>query len=200
VSGRSWFRLFLVAGVLAAVGLVVVTVLPRSRPMGTVRVVSAGESGPPSWLHLSNAPLLDLDRLYPGASGGAQFEVDNPRHQAVTFGLRITGLTNDDDGCSEPETREGDVTCGPGGGELQDDLRLSLRPVDDEGVAGEAIATGTLAELNGRLLRDGVTIDGSAARSYVLGYELPESSTNVTQTDRVGFDVEVALEAVTGAR
>ena len=54
-------------------------------------------------------PNEGLVRLHPVASGGAQFEIADPRPQAVTFSVRITDVVDDDNGCNPAERRVGVV-------------------------------------------------------------------------------------------
>jgi hypothetical protein len=165
--------------------------------IGTTSATEPEEAG---WLTPSSSPLVDVTALIPGASTSAGFEVRNPRQQPVTASVRLVGLTSDDNGCNHPETLAGDTTCGAGGGELQDDLVFRLLAVDGED--RRSIGEGVLSALEGQLVSDDVALAVGASRAYVVEYELPASSPNITQTDQLGFDIEVTIEAVAsgGAR
>jgi hypothetical protein len=132
-------------------------------------------------------PLFDLSELAPGGGGDATVVVTNHAPRARTVEVRIVDLVDDDNGCNRPESADGDTSCGPGGGELGRDLLVSAT-ADDDG------------PLTGRTIRDvadaadpwlAVAVPAGGRRTVRLHYELPASSPNDTQTDRVDFGVEI---------
>lgn len=153
----------------------------------TVRAVEAG------WVSMpSGIPLFDIAGIAPGDAGSATLTVTNPEPFPVTFTMALADLHDDDNGCIEPEAAMGDTSCGPGGGELQFDLRLALTA----GAAGYAVAAGTVDEWAGRPAVDPVALGSHETRSYYIGYQLPITSTNITQSDLVAFVFVLRLDQV----
>ena len=155
----------------------------------------AAQTEDDGWITTSSDPLVNLDHLIPGSVRTSTFEVHNPRNQPVRFTFRTIDVVDDDGGCNHPEELAGDESCGAGGGELQHDLVVRLLTVDADGT-DRLLDEGTLHDLEDRWLEDDVELEAGAARTYVLEHELPRSTTNLTQTDQVGFDLEMALAAV----
>lgn len=146
----------------------------------------------PGWLTAPGGfPLFDLTGIAPGDGGSATLTVTNPQPFPVKFSMAVTALHDDDNGCNEPELAIGDTTCGSGGGELQFDLRLTLATT---GGTGTPIASGTVAEWATQPAVDSVSLGAREARTYRIGYELPISSSNLTQSDRVAFKFELRLD------
>jgi hypothetical protein len=166
--------------------------------MGVATVVAALPGNPSAvratstgWVTLpSAAPLFDLATIAPGDSGSATLTVTNPQTFPATFSIAVVGLTNDDNGCNEPETRMGDTTCGPGGGELQIDLLLTLSAVGTDASA----AVGSVADWATHAAIDPVDLRGFEARTYRIGYELPIATSNITQSDLLSFRLELRLD------
>jgi len=109
----------------------------------------------------------------------------------VKFSVAVTGLSNDDNGCNEPERLAGDTTCGPGGGELQSNLRMVLTATIQ---TERPIAEDIVNEWAARPAVDTVSLSGYESRIYRIGYELPIEASNVTQSDLVSFQLEMRLE------
>ena len=141
-------------------------------------------------------PLFDLAGITPGDSGSAVITVTNPQSSPATFSIAVTALTNDDNGCNEPEQEIGDATCGAGGGELQLDLRLTLTAI---GQTDKSVAAATVAEWAAQPAADPLVLGDHETRSYRIGYELPIASTNVVQSDLVAFQFEMRLDQEAGA-
>lgn len=139
------------------------------------------------------SPLFDLDGIAPGDHGSATLTVTNPQPFPVKFSMAVIALDNDDNGCNEPEQAIGDTTCGAGGGELQFNLRLALATT---GRADNQIEEGTVAEWAVRSAGDPIALAGNESRTYLVGYELPVGTSNLTQSDRVSFVFELRLEQV----
>lgn len=131
-------------------------------------------------------PLLDLSDLAPGSTGGATATATNNAGEAAQLALRIVGLVDDDNGCNRPEEAAGDVTCGAGGGELSRDLLIAIA------VDGQEQYAGSLRDMAADVVELGTVAAGDTV-DLDFSYEFELSSGNETQTDRVGFDVEIVL-------
>lgn len=138
----------------------------------------------------AEVPLFDLAGIAPGDSGSATLVVTNPRDGAVTVRVGVASLRTDDNGCVEPERAAGDETCASGGGELQDELWLTLAVDSAERVLGSR----TLATWAERPATDPIDLSPHASRTYELSYRLPLESSNLTQSDLVEFRLRVELE------
>ena len=148
-----------------------------------------------SWVTTPDGlPLFDLTEVAPGDSGHATLIVTNPRAFGVTLSISIASLRNDDNGCNEPELAAGDTTCGPGGGELQDDLRLTLTDM----TTNTLLAANTLAGWVTLEIDDPVALRANETRTFRIGYELPIGSSNLTQSDRVAFEFGLRLDQADG--
>jgi hypothetical protein len=172
-------------------GSVLLIGLAAATVAGPGRTSTAGATEP-GWLVVPGGlPLFDLANIAPGDSGAATLTVTNPQAFPVRFSVAVTALANDDNGCNEPEEAIGDTTCGPGGGELQFDLRLSLATGD---ATERHIATGTVTEWAFQPAVDTFALGGNETRTYRVGYSLPTGSSNVTQSDLISFQFEMRLD------
>lgn len=148
------------------------------------------------WLTVPGGlPLFDLAEIAPGDSGSAVITVTNPQSFPVTLSIAVIALTNDDNGCNEPEQAIGDTTCGAGGGELQLDLRLTLTAM---GQTDKSVAAATVTEWVAQPAVDPLVLGDHETRSYRIGYELPVGSTNLIQSDLVAFQFEMRLDQELG--
>ena len=178
-SRRFMTRWVLLIGLAAVVGA-----WPSATP--------AARASGPGWLTMpAGQPLFDLAGLAPGDSGSATIVVTNPQPFPVKFSIAVTGLSNDDNGCNEPEREIGDTTCGPGGGELQSNLRMVLTAT---GQTDRPIALDIVDEWAARPAVDTIALGSYESRTYRIGYELPIEASNVTQSDLVTFQLEMRLE------
>jgi hypothetical protein len=147
-----------------------------------------------SWLSMSSGqPLFNLAVVAPGDTGSATLVVTNPQPFPVTFSVAVTGLTNDDNGCNQPERAIGDTNCGAGGGELQADLRLVLTATSR---TDRLITERTVDEWAVRPAVDTLALSGYESRTYRVDYQLPIDSSNITQSDLVAFRFEMRLDQV----
>lgn len=145
------------------------------------------------WLSVpGGGPLFDVVDIAPGTSGSAIFTVTNPQSVPVQFSIGIPSIDTNDNGCNEPEAAAGDKTCGEGGGELQFDLRLSLSATGSERLIG----SGTVTEWVAQPRVDALALAGYEIRTYRVTYELPSTTANITQSDRVAFAFAMRLEHV----
>jgi hypothetical protein len=182
MTPRNLKQLLAVMTVVCAVGVAA----PPAHASGELRVVVDG-----------GGPLVDLTRLAPGATRQSTFSAFNTSGDDAVLALRVVDLREDDNGCLRPETAYGDVTCGEGGGELGRDLTVAVVPLGVDGSPGEAVFDGSVRELVAWTVAD-QRLAAGAERSFRLDWELPFSSPNDTQTDRVAFDVEFILEQAIG--
>jgi hypothetical protein len=167
-----------------------VVAMAASSSVPSARATDAG------WVTVAGGfPLFDLAGIAPGDSGSATITVTNPQVFPATFTMSLISLRTDDNGCNEPEVAFGDTTCGPGGGELQNDLRLTLTAL---GAGDTLVAEGTVAEWGKHPAVDQIVLAGHEARTYRADYELPIGSSNLTQSDLVSFLLELRLEQVLG--
>ena len=176
--------------IIRALTLLGVAAIAMGWPGGQVRTTAAESP----WVLVPNGmPLFHFDGIAPGDSGSATFTVTNPEASPATFNFAVASLENDDNGCNEPEQAEGDTTCGPGGGELQFDLRIGLIAT---GASDRTVATRTLAEWPALAVADPVALAGNETRTYRVGYDLPIGSSNMTQSDMVAFVFRLHLDLV----
>ena len=134
---------------------------------------------------------LTLDRLAPGISRQGTLTVTNPSDQPVTVALTTLDLSDDDNGCVLSETRDGDTTCGDGGGELSRWLDVSIAD------GGETLWSGRLTELDQDQRLPGELQPGETKELDVT-VGLPFEAGNETQTDRVSFDLRIRTIGVAG--
>ena len=171
---------------------------------GTIVVSTVIVAAPPAHaagaLHVvvdGGGPLVDLDRLIPGSTRQSGISVSNTSGDDAVLSLRVVDLREDDNGCKRPETRDGDDTCGEGGGELGRDLTVAVVPLGVDGNPTEAVFDGSVRDL----VTWTVAAQRLAAwteRSFRLDWELPISSPNDTQSDTMAFNLEFVLEQAVG--
>ncbi|MDO8392044.1 MAG: hypothetical protein Q7V57_16330 [Actinomycetota bacterium] len=177
--------------------------ITRAAILAVAALLTAGWSRIPTatadseeWLTAPDGlPLFDLATIAPGDSGAATLVVTNPLAFPVTVEFSVASLRDDDNGCTEPERVIGDTTCGSGGGELQDDLRITLT----DATTGAVFAADTVHALAALTVPDPVALSGYQARTYAVGYELPIWSSNMTQSDLVAFELVLVLQPVGGS-
>ena len=143
----------------------------------------------------TSVPLLSDLRLAPGYGTSGDLALRNTSNYAAQLVLRAVDVRNDDNGCDRPEAREGDTSCGPGGGELGSWLKATVSRVD--GGSTQALWTGTMDQLTQGADLGEKLAAGETAHLRV-GLELPYAATNETQTDRVRFGLRWSAAAVPG--
>jgi hypothetical protein len=170
--------------------LLAVAAIATGLPGGRVRTTAAQSP----WVLVPNGmPLFHFDGIAPGESGSVTFTVTNPEASPATFNFAVASLQNDDNGCNAPEQAAGDTTCGPGGGELQFDLRIGLTAT---GGADRPVVTRTLADWPALPVADPVPLAANETRTYRVDYDLPIGSSNMTQSDMVAFVFRLQLDLV----
>lgn len=161
-------------------------------PAASLTGVRPAHADTSSWLTVpGGSPLFDVAGIAPGDSGSALITVTNPQGFPVTFSMVVTSLVNDDNGCGEPEERSGDTTCGAGGGELQDDLRILLFAT---GNSDRPIRNSTLAAWTAQPAEDALSLTGHESRTYRVEYQLPIGASNFVQSDLVSFAFSMRLD------
>jgi hypothetical protein len=122
--------------------------------------------------------------LMPGSQASTDFVVSNEADTPASLGVQVTDVAEDDNGCVRPEQQSGDVTCGPGGGELGDWLRLQL--LDVTGGGDQELWAGTVHDLeNGAEVLQNVAADGTPRLRLVV--TLQAGATNDTMSDQTKF-------------
>lgn len=127
-------------------------------------------------LSVSGVPE-NLGNFAPGDARDWIVIMRNESPDAVAITGTIDQVSNDDDGCADPES-DVDTSCGPAGGEAGDALLLSMPGSQ----GGAPIA---LSNRNSRLPT--VTIPPYSSVERTLRLELPSETGNEVQSDRVQF-------------
>ena len=147
--------------------------------------------------HEPSAPLLNFDRLAPGYSTSGDVAVKNDSVETVALHLRATNIHDDENGCLVQETRDGDSSCGDGGGELARWLEIVISGTDDTG-AQQVAWTGTVDQL-----ADGEYLSRSMAAGAVWDLRMTATllweAGNDTMTDRLSYDLRWTMEGATGS-
>ena len=128
--------------------------------------------------------------LAPGTSITRTVLVTNRSNHEAELHLRATGIEDDDHGCVRPESRDGDDSCGGGGGELGDWLELTV--VD---TSGAQLWSGGLDELG-----EGATLLPQMSRrsdeELRIVTTMSLDAGNDTMTDAVSYDLEWTISAL----
>ena len=146
----------------------------------------------------TSKPVIQTSRLAPGYSTTGALVLKNDSSTPAHVRLQTVRVRDDDNGCNRPETRDGDTTCGQGGGELSDWLEATVSRSSNGST--QALWHGSLSALAvGVDLPD--EIKAGATWPLRLTLELPYAAPNQTQTDRVGFGLRWSASAdVAGVR
>lgn len=125
--------------------------------------------------------------MSPGSVRGAELVVSNDRAEEIGMALGVVDLVDDEGGCLRQEQHSPLEDCGPsagaGTGELSDQLQVVAA------VGDQVVYDGTLAGLVD-LRSDVVAVPSGGEVRVGLRLTLPDSSTNETMTDRVGFALQ----------
>lgn len=170
------------AAVLVGLGMTT----PASATGGGLEIDVAGDSR--SMGEPPNGPVIVGDQMAPGDQLLGQVVVRSD----TTGELRVLAfdVRSEDNGCEEPEAEDGDTSCGPGQGELDQALVLS---VHRDGVLWWR---GSLDALQ----TDGLPTEVlDADEELVLDWtaELPRATGNLVQGDGVAFDLRFDLDGRT---
>lgn len=151
---------------------------------------SASAAQDPGWgLRWGDQPVAA--DLAPGSHASASVVVTNDRAAPLEARLEVVDLVDDEGGCSDRERRSPREDCGASGelgrGELSEQLVVTVTH------RGEVIHHGALAGWAATPTAPVVVPAGTEA-VVDLRLALPESSTNETMTDRVGFGLRASAQ------
>lgn len=168
----------------------------------------------PAWAHTDPEPVgvvvrhddgsqsraIRVSDLYPTATRQVVLLLDGEdRTEARRMRLSVEDLVDRENGCGDPETREGDTTCGDADGELSGHVEVVLTAgrEDDGGCA----AVGTREATTLRRLADEPAVVGLPAGDGVLCVvaDLRHAEgvgDDVTQSDSTRFDLRMEFDAV----
>lgn len=141
--------------------------------------------------------LLQADDVEPGSHGTQSFTVAGRGRVPAIAELRVVDLVSIEDGCTDPELEAGDRSCGPGEGELEDELIVTLT-TDPSSGAPSVVHEGPLRELSDGIVLDTAPRPADDVRSFKLAWHVPEYVGDIVQGDGVRFDVDVTLRGATG--
>jgi hypothetical protein len=185
----SRLRRLAVAATVCAAGLV----------STTPTLASPTQEGDGGWLTVAGpVPLFDLADLAPGDHGEVELTITNEMPTSARFSMQIVDLRSDDFGCNEPESEAGDTSCGQDDGELDAALELTLREAPSDGTTLGALRTDRLSAWADLGVEDPSTLTAGATRTYTIEYELPADATNLVQSDRVSFALDLRLDQAVG--
>jgi hypothetical protein len=170
---RSWLGRGALSGAIAAAA-VLGTAAPAAADELEIAVVGGG-------------PLFQMEDAEPGSTGSAELRVTNESSSEGSLSVQVVNLVEDDNGCNAAEARAGDTTCGAGGGELGAHLLVTVTDGD-----GDTLFDGSLRDLTTTQVLDGALAAG-ATEHLVFTWLFDPTSGDDTQSDRVAFDVDVAL-------
>jgi hypothetical protein len=193
MTGRAKRLRGIVAGVFVAACAIALSLglaAPASAAPGGVEIdiVSQGAGFTASPV----GPLLDMDRLAPGAATSAVLGVRSTESGAADFAIQFVNVTSDENGCTHTELAE-PGGCGPGAGQLRGALTASLAVADAALGPYQQIWTGSAADLEaGVQFASGVR--SGVARWVRVSLGLPTSVGNEVQSDQYHFSVRIAAQ------
>lgn len=139
---------------------------------------------------------LSYSNLAPGFTELNDIIVANNGSLNGRLWVTIKNVSNDDNGCTEPEASDGDLTCGGDpDGELGNALITMTCPTCSGpwGVPpGSYTVSDTVDNLEGVAIDLGVVQAGTNITQY-LDFNVPTSTGNMIQSDKVTFDIEWKL-------
>ncbi|NJC71081.1 hypothetical protein HC031_15370 [Planosporangium thailandense] len=138
------------------------------------------------------AALLETTGFAPGRSDAGTVAVRNDSDAPARLTITATDVRDDDNGCTRAE-RLVDNGCGPGQGELGSEVVVSLDVARDSAGPYTPIWQGAFASLR-RGVVAGALLAAHERRVLRLAVRLPIQSGNETQTDRLGFTLDLTLE------
>jgi hypothetical protein len=164
--------------------------------MTTPTFAYAGDSG--LTVEPAGSPMFDVTNIYPGWTQSGELRIGNNTDAGATITLEATDIVDLENGCNHPESFA-DQTCGVEGGELAEQLLMTLYVDDDGDQQVEAAPTwsGPLRELADDPVPVATHLAAGATTVVRVDASLPSTSGNETQTDQVAFDLRVSLEGVT---
>lgn len=163
--------------------------------IAAVALVAVPAAADDSFVEEVTAPADDFSVVLPGDSVIREVRVSNEAVENSELHLLARNLVDDDNGCVRDEALNGDTTCGAGGGELSDWLRITVTRVG--GPTDELLWSGTLADLaDGAVLAS--VMPAKAEWRLRLNSELPRETGNEIQSDRVSYDLRWTITSTRG--
>ena len=168
----------------------------------------------PAWAHTDPEPVgvvvrhddgsqsraIRVSDLYPTATRQVVLLLDGEdRAEARRMRLSVEDLLDRENGCGDPETREGDTTCGDDEGELSGHVEVALTAGREDG--GGCTAVGAPVPTTLRYLADDPAVVGLPAGDGVLCVivdlrHAEGAGDDVTQSDSTRFDLRMEFDAV----
>lgn len=162
---------------------------------------SGGGSGsaptPSPGLELGDdGPLLEAANLAPGSAGTGELTVRNAAGEDGTLTVSHINITDDENGIADAEES---VDSLPGDGELSSHLEVRLSIQDGAGneeyLFGTDSGYETLWNLSTSESSGGYRLESGETVTLVADWQLPTSTGNVVQSDRVLVDLGLTLES-----
>lgn len=134
---------------------------------------------------------FEIVNVKPGDSGSEKAKLKNEGNVAGTVYVKISNIVNEENGLKAPELAlvppDTDAT-----GELGANLIVTIK-VD----GGAPLYSGPVNSFGGAYKVDGV-LNGGASKDLIIDWSVPTSVGNIIQSDKLKFDVNVALVQVGG--
>jgi hypothetical protein len=181
---------------LPVLGCVLVLGGPASADDGSLLVDVPGDGV--GFTHDPGAPMLNVERLYPGGSGSGYVDLRNASAYDASLNLAVLDLVSQENSCLRPEQREPGEGCAADGGELQDWLDVTVTREDLPGDAADQVLwQGDMASLtSGADL--GATLPAGATWRLRMTVALPRAATNETMSDSLSFDTRFTATGENG--
>lgn len=149
-----------------------------------------------------NVTKFTITNAKPGDLGTGVWTVYNAGSIDGYIDIHSIALTNDDNTCTEPESTDGDNTCGVGGGELSANMNVNLFiDVDGDGIfdAGDdtTIYSGLLSGISADYNQN-IVLAASATKYISMNWEIPAATGNVIQSDSLTMGMTFELGQTTG--
>lgn len=152
---------------------------------------------------------VDLSGMVPGETYSQTWILKNTGSLEGQPSVEFSAITEDDNGCVSPETDAGDVTCGPGEGELGQELLMQLY-ADNSSVSSNMVSIQGEHYLSSSWGGEvwlapgnpnspsGVwnTIGEDETVQMRLNFRLDEDAGNIIQSDSTSFDIIFHLDQV----
>jgi predicted ribosomally synthesized peptide with SipW-like signal peptide len=146
---------------------------------GTLNL-KVGDADPTAW-------KITVSNMYPGQSGSESVIVKNDGSLDGRLSISFSGLVDDENGLTEPESAEGDDTKS---GELAENLHLKIT------IGGETVFEGYAKDI----LTGGYSnypLKAGASETFTVAYSIDGTVGNIIQSDIAGFDITFSLEQAT---
>lgn len=197
-------RIILSLAIIAAVGAIAVgatTAYFSDNETSTGNTFTAGTLD----LNLDGANInvvkFTVDNVKPGDTGSGIWVINNVGTIDGFVDLESISQVNDDNGCNEPETEDGDTTCGAGQGDLGVNLNIDLFvDADNNGIKGAGEATiynGAVSGLAANYEQN-LSLGASETNYVTLNWAVPTTAGNEIQSDSLVLNLTFELAQTTG--